>query len=62
LTAAAWEGKLDVEVEYKRLLLLGLTDQLTDRRSGTTEWWSCGALQRLPIRALAEQFPYQVWP
>jgi hypothetical protein len=39
LTAAAWEGKLDVEVEYKRLLLLGLTDQLTGRRSGTTDFF-----------------------
>jgi hypothetical protein len=60
-TVAAFDDDFDAEIEYKRLLLLGLADRLTDRRSRTADFfhllkrWAVDTRLLEPERALGRE-------
>lgn len=57
---ASFDDEFDAEIEYKRLLLLGLADRLTDRRSHTADFfhmlkrWAVDSRLMEPERALGQ--------
>jgi len=60
-TVAAFDDEFDAEIEYKRLLLLGLADRLTDRRSRTADFfhllkrWAVDTRLVEPERAIGQE-------
>jgi hypothetical protein len=59
-SVAAFDDEFDAQVEYKRLLLLGLADRLTERRSRTGDFfhmlkrWASETVLRDPERVIGE--------